>query len=122
VLELDQAPWTGLDVIFCQNLLIYFRRWRRRALLNRLAERLAPGGLLALGVGEITDWRHSLLPPVDEEPARAITRIRECLEWLWGTGTTMSPWNGSRAKSPRRSTRRDRRWKRTSRTARTVRA
>ena len=34
-----------MDVIFCQNLLIYFRRWRRRDILNRLAERLAPGGV-----------------------------------------------------------------------------
>lgn len=77
VLELDQAPWTGLDVIFCQNLLIYFRRWRRRDLLNRLAERLAPGGLLVLGVGEITDWRHPLLRPVADERVLAFTRIRE---------------------------------------------
>src|SRR5690606_35412938 len=38
VLELAQAPLTGMDVIFCQNLLIYFRRWRRREILNRLAE------------------------------------------------------------------------------------
>lgn len=45
VLDLAKAPWSGMDVIFCQNLLIYFRRWRRREILNRLAERLAPGGL-----------------------------------------------------------------------------
>ncbi|BBP80782.1 methyltransferase PilK [Pseudomonas sp. Pc102] len=43
VLELAKAPMSGMDVIFCQNLLIYFRRWRRREILNRLAERLAPG-------------------------------------------------------------------------------
>lgn len=77
VLDLDQAPWTGLDVIFCQNLLIYFRRWRRRDILNRLAERLAPGGLLVIGVGEITDWRHPSLEPVADERVLAFTRIRE---------------------------------------------
>ncbi len=49
VLDLAKAPWSGMDVIFCQNLLIYFRRWRRREILNRLAERLAPGGLLVIG-------------------------------------------------------------------------
>ncbi|HZX18774.1 MAG TPA: CheR family methyltransferase, partial [Pseudomonas sp.] len=33
VLELAKAPMSGMDVIFCQNLLIYFRRWRRREIL-----------------------------------------------------------------------------------------
>ena len=77
VLDLDKAPWTGLDVIFCQNLLIYFRRWRRRDILNGLAERLAPGGLLVLGVGEVTGWRHPLLRPLADERVLAFTRIRE---------------------------------------------
>src|SRR5690606_8356958 len=36
VLELAKAPLSGMDVIFCQNLLIYFRRWRRREILNHL--------------------------------------------------------------------------------------
>lgn len=27
VLDLVEAPWSGMDVVFCQNLLIYFRRW-----------------------------------------------------------------------------------------------
>lgn len=52
VLELAKAPMSGMDVIFCQNLLIYFRRWRRREILNRLAERLVPGGLLVVGVAK----------------------------------------------------------------------
>lgn len=77
VLDLDKAPWAGLDVIFCQNLLIYFRRWRRRDILNGLAERLAPGGLLVLGVGEMTGWRHPALQPVADERVLAFTRIRE---------------------------------------------
>ena len=41
-----------------------FRRWRRREILNRLAERLAPGGLLVIGVGEVADWHYPLLEPV----------------------------------------------------------
>lgn len=74
VLELAQAPMSGMDVIFCQNLLIYFRRWRRREILNRLAERLAPGGLLVVGVGEVVDWHHPLLEPVADERVLAFTR------------------------------------------------
>ena len=47
-----QAPQGGMDVIFCQNLLIYFRRWRRHETLNFLARRLKPGGYLIVGPGE----------------------------------------------------------------------
>ena len=74
VLELAKAPMSGMDVIFCQNLLIYFRRWRRREILNRLAERLAPGGLLVVGVGEVIGWQHPDLLPVADERVLAFTR------------------------------------------------
>lgn len=47
----------GLDIIFCQNVLVYFRRWRRHQALNFLAGRLKPGGLLIIGPGEGSDWR-----------------------------------------------------------------
>jgi hypothetical protein len=74
VLELAKAPQSGMDVIFCQNLLIYFRRWRRREILNRLAERLAPGGMLVVGVGEVVGWQHPDLEPVADERVLAFTR------------------------------------------------
>lgn len=74
VLELAGAPMSDMDVIFCQNLLIYFRRWRRREILNRLAERLAPGGLLVIGVGEVAGWQHPELVPVADSQVLAFTR------------------------------------------------
>lgn len=74
VLELAKAPFSGMDVIFCQNLLIYFRRWRRREILNRLAERLAPGGVLVVGVGEVVGWQHPDLLPVADERVMAFIR------------------------------------------------
>jgi len=77
VLELAGAPMSDMDVIFCQNLLIYFRRWRRREILNRLAERLAPGGLLVIGVGEVVGWQHPELVPVADSEVLAFTR--KCL-------------------------------------------
>lgn len=67
VLELQKAPMHGMDIIFCQNLLIYFRRWRRREIVNHLADRLAPGGLLVLGQGELTDWQHPQLQRLPSE-------------------------------------------------------
>ena len=74
VLELANSPISGMDVIFCQNLLIYFRRWRRRDILNRLAECLAPGGLLVIGVGEVVGWQHPDLLPVANDQVLAFTR------------------------------------------------
>jgi chemotaxis protein methyltransferase CheR/type IV pilus assembly protein PilK len=67
VLDLKHAPMHGVNIIFCQNLLIYFRRWRRREIVKRLAERLAPGGLLVLGQGELTDWHPPGLQRVPSE-------------------------------------------------------
>ena len=74
ILELAQAPIRDLDIIFCQNLLIYFRRWRRRDLLNLLAKRLAPGGMLIIGLGEIVDWNNPLLEPVPDDRVQAYVR------------------------------------------------
>ncbi|EBA01460.1 CheR family methyltransferase [Marinobacter sp. ELB17] len=56
VLDLESAPTHGMNIIFCQNLLIYFHRWRRQEIVRHLAERLAPGGLLILGQGELSKW------------------------------------------------------------------
>ena len=56
VLHLKERPEKDMDVIYCQNMLIYFRRWRRRRMLNEMVKRLKPGGLLVIGLGEITDW------------------------------------------------------------------
>src|SRR5690554_7728028 len=44
--------------------LIYFRRWRRREILNNLAERLAHGGILVIGLGEMVDYQNPLLEPI----------------------------------------------------------
>lgn len=74
ILELARAPIQDMDVIFCQNLLIYFRRWRRRDLLNMLARRLVPGGMLVIGLGEITDWHNPLLIPVADDRVQAWVR------------------------------------------------
>jgi len=54
----SSLPDVKVDVIFCQNVLVYFRRWLRRDILKVLAERLKPGGLLVIGLGEAIDWEH----------------------------------------------------------------
>lgn len=74
ILDLAQAPIFGMDVIFCQNVLIYFRRWQRREILNHLAACLAPGGMLVVGVGEVAGWQHPDLDPIADERVLAFTR------------------------------------------------
>lgn len=74
IMELDRAPMAGMDVIFCQNVLIYFRRFRKRDILTNLAVRLAPGGLMVLGLGEAMDWAHPQLVRVDYPDTMAFRR------------------------------------------------
>jgi chemotaxis protein methyltransferase CheR len=40
------------DVIFLRNVLIYFAAEQKREIVNRLLERLRPGGLLFIGHAE----------------------------------------------------------------------
>jgi type IV pilus assembly protein PilK len=64
ILQLDEVAKSYRDIIYCQNVLIYFRRWRRQEILNHLVERLSPGGLLLIGMGEVVNWHHPDLEPV----------------------------------------------------------
>lgn len=61
VTRIESMPRVSMDVIFCQNLLVYFRRWLRRDILNAFAERLKPGGVLIIGLGEAVEWEHPKL-------------------------------------------------------------
>ena len=65
-----------MDIIFCQNMLIYFRRWRKKQIVTRLAERLAVGGLLVLGPGEVTDFQHPDLERVHFADSLAFRRCK----------------------------------------------
>jgi len=46
----EAGPW---DIILCRNVLIYLSRDKSRAVFERLAEALAPGGHLILGASEV---------------------------------------------------------------------
>ena len=50
-----------MDMIFCRNVLIYFDKPTQEAVVNRLCDRLRPGGYLFLGHSEsITGFDHCL--------------------------------------------------------------
>lgn len=61
LLDIERLPAMPMDVIFCQNVLVYFRRWRTKQVLDALVDRLKPGGLLVVGPGEAAHWQHSAL-------------------------------------------------------------
>lgn len=74
IINARQLPQVQVDVIFCQNLLVYFRRWLRRDVLNALAERLKPGGLLIVGLGEVMDWEHPEMQRTGDDQVQAYIR------------------------------------------------
>lgn len=71
VLNIKEMPSVQQDVIFCQNLLIYFRRWLRQDIMNAFVERLKPGGMLVVGMGEIADWTHPRIRRVAVDDVQA---------------------------------------------------
>lgn len=75
IIHARQLPQVSVDVIFCQNLLVYFRRWLRRDVLNALVERLKPGGLLIVGLGEVMDWEHPEMQRTDDDHVQAYVRL-----------------------------------------------
>lgn len=56
LLHVDSAPFADFNIIFCQNVLIYFGRERQRWIIDQLVDRLRVGGLLILGAGEDVCW------------------------------------------------------------------
>lgn len=55
--DIETCPYRDQDVIYCQNVLIYFRDETAHEILDQLIQHVRPGGLLVLGAGEAPDWR-----------------------------------------------------------------
>ncbi|ABD82885.1 CheR family methyltransferase [Saccharophagus degradans] len=74
VLNITDMPVISMDVIFCQNMLVYFRRWLRHEIMNAFVDRLKPGGILVVGLGEVVDWVHPDMVRVPVEEVQAYRR------------------------------------------------
>lgn len=74
IIHHNKLPAISVDVIFCQNLLVYFRRWLRRDILNALVEHLKPGGILVTGLGEVIDWEHPQMQRITVDEVQAYIR------------------------------------------------
>ncbi|MEY4590150.1 MAG: chemotaxis protein methyltransferase [Pseudomonadota bacterium] len=71
LLDINEMPAVQVDLIYCQNLLIYFRRWLREKILNAFVQRLKPGGALVIGLGEVLDWSHPSMQRASFDAAQA---------------------------------------------------
>jgi type IV pilus assembly protein PilK len=74
MVDVDKSPLKNMDTIYCQNVLIYFRKELKHAILNSLVERLAPNGLLVIGQGEAIDWHNPAVERVDDNQTLAFIR------------------------------------------------
>jgi chemotaxis methyl-accepting protein methylase len=61
LLHVNSAPYSEFDVIFCQNVLIYFEHDVQLWIIDQLADRLTAGGLLVLGAGEDAWWKNPVM-------------------------------------------------------------
>lgn len=81
ILEMNLQPNQFYDVIYCQNVMIYFRQERKESIINDLAKRLKPGGILILGHGEVTTIFNSDLTRIDN---------KHCLAFIKNDGNTIN--------------------------------
>jgi chemotaxis methyl-accepting protein methylase len=77
VQNLERAPFEKMDIVFCQNLLIYFSQERRHEVVSKLAQFLKPGGVLILGVGEVIGWQAEGLEPMKIKDTLAYRKIKD---------------------------------------------
>jgi len=59
LMHVNSTPFADFNIIFCQNVLIYFERQKQRWIIDQLVNRLKAGGLLILGAGEDVQWLNS---------------------------------------------------------------
>jgi len=72
--DVETAPMGRMDLVFCQNLLIYYDRDRRLDIVNSLTKCLRPGGVLVLGPGELLNWQHPHMEKVRYQDTLAYRR------------------------------------------------
>lgn len=75
IIDLQDLPVSNMDIIYCQNVLIYFKHWRQEAVLDELVNRLKPNGLLIVGMGEAINWENSQVARVKHDHVQAYIKV-----------------------------------------------
>lgn len=74
VVDIDTMPVVLMDLVFTQNMLVYFRKPQRLRILDYITERLKPGGYLVLGLGEVTQWQNPQMQQLEVSGAQVYRR------------------------------------------------
>lgn len=77
LLEKQARYNNNLDLIYCQNVLVYFKQWRRREIVKIFNACLKPGGCLIIGPGELTDWLPGTMKRLDIPGVQAYEKRHE---------------------------------------------
>ncbi len=77
IMYLSRARLGMMDLVYCQNVLIYFKRRYRLMMLDQIVRHLRPGGLIVLGAGEISAWKHDDMEPANYPGVLAFRRKQE---------------------------------------------
>lgn len=80
LMNMDSSKVGNMNIIICQNVLIYFKRETRLSILDQLVKHLLPEGFLILGAGEITGWKHPELNPIKYDGVLAFQRVHSQLD------------------------------------------
>ena len=56
ILDIGDTPIGNMDVIVCQNVLIYYDKKHRLEIADSLVKYLAPGGMIIFAAGEMLHW------------------------------------------------------------------
>lgn len=76
ILDAFSSPPGSMDLVYCQNVLIYFDRATRVKILNGLVRPLKVGGALVLGAGEILGWEHPAMERAGSPDVLAFRRVK----------------------------------------------
>ena len=74
-----------MDVVICQNVLIYFRQEQRRKILDEIVRFIKPGGVLILGAGEVINWKNALVKSMNFPSTMAFQRLDDASHNKAGT-------------------------------------
>lgn len=75
ILDASCTPPGSMDLVYCQNVLIYFDRKTRARILDGLVRPLRPGGMLVLGAGEMVGWEHPQMVRAGSTDVLAFQRV-----------------------------------------------